>query len=112
MLTARTKPRSTMFTPRSGSMTSASAFRTVRAASDGGSSVATEGAAAGAAADAGGAATGASDRGGASAGDTGWAAAGETGWAAAGGVLVACRPAGCRVIWTRQVGLWIQSATP
>src|SRR5580700_8050841 len=49
-LTARTKPRSTMFTPRSGSMTSDSASRTARADSASGSSVATEEVGAGAAA--------------------------------------------------------------
>src|SRR6516164_9156362 len=80
--TPRTNPRSTMLTPRSGSMTSASASRTAAAS-----------------------AVGSAGR----AGVTGSAGAGPVGPA---GRAVACSPAGRSTMRTRQVGLWIQSATP
>ena len=88
--TRRTNPRSTMLTPRSGSITSSRASRTAAArasgaipASPGGSGMAA--AAAGAAGAAGGGA--------------------EPAW-------LACSPAGRSVSSTRQVGLAIQSAVP
>src|SRR6266851_1301657 len=84
MVTARTNPRSTMLTPRSGSMTSDSASRTAVTRSPA-ASAGTSGAAAGTGGSAG-----------------GWSRSVPA---------VAYRPAGRRVICTRQVGLWIQSAT-
>ena len=83
--TARTNPRSTMFTPRSGSMTSDSAARTAAARSPAGSAGTSAGRVAG---------------------------AGGSAGAGRSALAVAYSPAGRRTIRTWQAGLWIQSAAP
>ena len=93
--TARTNPRSTMFTPRSGSITSASASRTASTSSSAAVAAGSTDDIAGTGSD---------------------AESGSVGRAWGGGTrsapLVACRPAGRRMIRTWQAGLWIQSAMP